>query len=87
MDNQPARKLAAALLHAHFGDDACAVGSKLLSTNGRAVTLAELCRAVRPRVGPPAVRSTLMLLMQHNLVFRDSSHKMGVAYLARCLLL
>ena len=65
---QTASRLATALLQAHFGDAASAVGAKLLSTNGRSVTLAELCRALRPAVFPPAIRSSLMLLMQQNLV-------------------
>ena len=80
---QTASRLATALLQAHFGDAASAVGAKLLSTNGRSVTLAELCRALRPAVFPPAIRSSLMLLMQQNLVLRDSSHKTGAAYLVK----
>ena len=80
---QTASRLATALLQAHFGDAASAVGAKLLSTNGRSVTLAELCRALRPAVFPPAIRSSLMLLMQQNLVLRDPAHKTGAAYLVK----
>ena len=78
-DREPARYGTPA--SAHFGDDASAVGAKLLSTNGRSVR-SRSCAAARSQF-PPAIRSSLMLLMQQNLVLRDSSHKTGAAYLVK----